>query len=817
MKKVLLFLFIIQTYLFAGVTGKLVGRVTDKNTGEPLIGANAFLQGTNLGAATDVDGKFIIINIPPGVHNLKVSYIGYETVSIENIKIIVDQTTQIEVSLSAQSLLVGEVIVIAQTTMIHKDLTSSISVISRDEIESLPVANFTDLLGLQAGVVGSGSNLHIRGGRSNEVAYMIDGMLVQDPLLGGMVTNINNDAIQEMSLLSGTFNAEYGNALSGVVNLVTRDGSDDYSGKIEFRSSEFGIQEYSRLHENRVNGSFSGPIFTDKLKFFISGEQNNEGSYLSFGYNKEQTFFSKISTTFIPNLSIAISNRGSKGSHQNYSHSYKYIPDQYLRSRRDSWQSTIALTHTLANNFFYNLRASYFNQGYYSGLDKDTSEYIPSSDWTYLPNAGNGLEFYEKADPQELTDSRTASADIKFDALWQIGNLNEVKFGWLLKKNWLNYNYVYDPKRNYPYLNDYKATPYEGSAYIQDKIELDELIINIGLRFDYMNANVQFRNNPLDSSSVIKVSPRSQISPRIGIAHPISDLTKLHFAYGHFFQNPSFRYLYENHQYDLNVREPIFGQADLDAERTIAYEVGISHQFSDRVAINITAYYKDITGLLGTRYYFPYVDGRYTGYTLYVNEAYANVQGFETNLTIRPDKYFSGKIAYTYSVAKGRASSEEEYYPGTQASTQLYYLNFDQTHVLNAICTFTIPAEEGPELFGNYLFDNMDFNLIFKANSGYPYTPGGRDAGLVIKNSLREPSQYSLDLLMGKEFRIIDNIRLRIFTEILNLTNNRNILYVYRDSGSPDYTQGNHSTEYIKDPSNYGAPRSIRLGASVKF
>jgi hypothetical protein len=111
----------------------------------------------------------------------------------------------------------------------------------------------------------------------------------------------------------------------------------------------------------------------------------------------------------------------------------------------------------------------------------------------------------------------------------------------------------------------------------------------------------------------------------------------------------------------------------------------------------------------------------------------------------------------------------------------------------------------------------MDFNLIFKANSGYPYTPGGRDAGLVIKNSLRQPGQYSIDLLLGKEIKLVDNFRLRIFGEILNLTNHRNILYVYPDTGSPDFTQGNHSIEYMRDPSDYGPPRSIRLGASVKF
>jgi hypothetical protein len=817
MKKLLLLLLIIPSFLFAGVTGKLVGKVMDKNTGEPLIGANIIIQGTILGSVADHDGRFIIINIPPDTYNVKVSFIGYESVLFENVKIIVDQTTQLSIDLYAKSLQVGEVVVTAKSSMIHMDLTSSISVISREEIEALPVSNFTELLSLQAGVVGSGTDLHVRGGRSNETAYMIDGMLVQDPLLGGLATNIGKDAIQEMSLLSGTFNAEYGNALSGVVNVVTRDGSEDYSGKIEMKTSEFGIPEYNRLHQNIETASFSGPILSNKLKFFISGEQNDVGSYLPFGYDRELNFFSKISTTLIPDFKIMVTNRGSKGSSQNYNHAFKYIPDQYLRNRRDSWQSVLTITHTLAANFYYDLRASYFNQGYYSGLDKDTSQYISSSDWTYLPNAGNGIEFYSHADPQELIESRTASADLKFDALWQIGNINEVKFGWTLKKNWLKYFYVYDPKRNYPYLNDYKTSPYEASSYIQDKIEFPELIINVGLRFDYMNANVQFRNNPLDPASVIKVSPRSQLSPRIGIAHPISDKTKLHFAYGHFFQNPEFRYLYENHQYDLNVREPIFGQANLDAERTIAYEVGIAHQFSDRIAIDVTAYYKDITGLIGTQYFFPYVDGRYTGYTLYVNETYANVRGFEVNLTVRPDKYFSGGITYTYSVAKGSASSEEENYPGTEASTQLYYLDFDQTHVFNAIGTFTIPEGEGPQIFGKNIFDNMDFNLIFKANSGYPYTPGGRDVGLVIKNSLREPSNYNLDLLFGKEFRIVNNFRLRIFAEILNLTNHRNILYVYTDSGSPDYTQGTHSIEYMRDPSNYGPPRSIRLGASIKF
>lgn len=817
MKKIFLIVALISTFLFGGTTGKLSGVIKDADTGEPLVGANILIEGTSFGAATNLRGEYVILNIPPGRYNVKISFIGYETILMQNVVIIVDQTTNLSVDLKPQTLQVGEVIVTAKTPLIQKDLTSSISVISRDEIEALPVASFTELLSLQAGVVASGSNLHIRGGRSNEVAYMVDGMLVVDPLLGGLATQINNDAIQEMSLLSGTFNAEYGNALSGVVNIVTRDGSDKLSGKLEMRTSEFGIERYASLHESRINGSLSGPLFTNYLKFFISADQDKRGSYLPFGYNNERTFFTKLTTTALEGFKIALSNRGSKGKRQSYNHAYKYIPEQYLRRRTDSWQTTLAITHTVQNNLFYDVKFSYFNQGYYSGIDKDTSQYLPTSKRIYLP-IGNGFEFFSLADPLELIDSRTVTLDGKADAVWQINNFNEVKFGLSYKKHRLKYFYVYDPKRNFPYKNDYITEPFEFAGYIQDKIELPYLVINIGLRYDLMNANIIFREDPLKPGSLVKAKPRSQLSPRIGIAHPISERTKLHFSYGHFFQNPDFQYLFENNQYDLNVREPLFGQPSLDAQRTISYEVGVAHQFTDRIAINVTAYYRDITGLIGTRYYFPFVDGRYTGYTLYVNEDYANVKGFEVNLDIRPDKYFSGGLSYTYSVAKGSASSETEQYPGTQESTLLYYLDFDRTHMLNLTGTYTVPNSEGPQLFGYHIFEKMDFSLVFRLSSGAPYTPGGRDVGFVEKNSLRQPSTYTLDFMFGKEFDIYKNFRVRLFAEILNLTDHKNILYVYRDTGEPDFTfEGNHSLEWMRDPSNFGPPRSVRLGATIRF
>ncbi len=819
MKKFIVIFFCLISVLQGGVTGKIVGVVRDAYTSQPLIGANIeVISKTLTGAATDLDGTFMILNLPPDYYQIRVSYMGYETTIVENVRVVVDQATTLSIKLGPSTITGEEVVIIAENPLVQKDLTSTISVVRREEIENLPVTNFSELLSLQAGVIGSGSNLHIRGGRSNEIAFLIDGMYVRDPLLGGLATEINNDAIQEMSLLSGTFNAEYGNALSGVVNIITRDGGENLGGKFEGRTSQFGVSRYAEYDRSRINGYIGGPLITQNVKFFISGESFERGSYLPFGYNDIMTGFAKVSILLPGNLKLTWSNRASKEKRQGYYHSWKYIPEQYLRIRTDSYQSILTLTHSITPKFFYDLRVSYFNQGYYSGIDKDTSAYLASSQRQYLSAAGNGFEFWEKADPVELTDSRTVTADLKADFVWQLNKIHEIKFGYQYLQHRIRLFYVYDPKRNFPYINDYTTEPLESAGYVQDKIEFPFLVINLGLRFDYMNANTTFRKDPLDPNSLVKVDSRQQLSPRVGIAHPISEKTKLHFSYGHFFQNPDFQFLFENQQYDLNVREPLFGQADLDAERTVSYEVGLAHQFSPRMALSLTAFYRDVTGLIGTRYYQAFSQGRYVGYTLYVNEDYANIRGLELNIDLRPGRYLSGGLNYSYQIAKGSASSETEQYPGTEESTKLYFLDFDQTHVFNVNGTLVIPKDRGPSLFNWKIFGNTDMSLILRFNSGYPYTPSGRDIGFVDKNSLRRPTNYTLDMEIGKAFKFYKQAKMRIFVEVLNLTDHRNIIYVYPDTGDPDFTfVGDPSEEYMKDPSNYGPPRTISLGASVIF
>ena len=168
----ILLLFHPSPELYAGTTGKLKGRVVDGATGTPLPGVNVKILDSALGAATDVDGNFIILNVFPGRHVLNASYIGYAPTSI-SVVVTVDLTTKQNFSLTQQSIEVGEVVVVAERPIVEMGRTNSASIMSADQIDELPVQSLTDLVQLQAGVVLDRSGgIHIRGGRTNEVAYL---------------------------------------------------------------------------------------------------------------------------------------------------------------------------------------------------------------------------------------------------------------------------------------------------------------------------------------------------------------------------------------------------------------------------------------------------------------------------------------------------------------------------------------------------------------------------------------------------------------------------------------------------------------------
>jgi len=215
--------------LFAGTTGKISGNVTDQETGEPIVGANVIIEGTYLGASADLEGYFSIGNIPPGEYRVIFSAVGYQKIIVEKVRVNIDLTTNLDMKLSSSVIQLNqEVVVTSQRPLVQKDLTSTSVTISAGEIKMMPVESIGQIVNLQAGVIAG----HFRGGRSNDVAYLIDGVAVTDAFNGGFGVQVENSSVRQMEVITGTFNAEYGQSLSGVVNIVTQSGSDKFEGYV---------------------------------------------------------------------------------------------------------------------------------------------------------------------------------------------------------------------------------------------------------------------------------------------------------------------------------------------------------------------------------------------------------------------------------------------------------------------------------------------------------------------------------------------------------------------------------------------------------
>jgi len=822
------FLILIPFVLQAGVTGKISGRLLHIDSGEAINGATIQIMGTNFGSVSDENGRFTILNLPPNKYSVKISFIGLETIVLTEIQVTVDLTTWLNLTMSPSILEGQEVVVNAPEDIIEKDLAGTRAVVTQEQFDALPITKMVDALGLQAGVLRDGYELNVRGGRPAQVAYLIDGVYVQDPFLGSFANDLGSNSIQELTLLSGTFNAEYGNAMSGIVNIVTRDGSRRWSARLESRTGTFQNEDGNKPEGELTSWSIGGPLLGENIRLFLSGQHTDLDKYFPWGFDRANSYTGKLTFTSAPNIKLNLLYRLSWKNWKHYNHRWKYIPEQYYLEKSNRQHFNLNLTHSLNEHMFYELRISHYEQNYRKGvwIDstsswKDSSAYAPYSDYEWYSEAGNGFEFYAQREPPIYTISSTNTLDLRGDVVWQLNSWNELKVGFQYKKHTLDLLNPYDPGRAYPYRDEYHTVPIETATYFQDKIEFPFLVVNLGLRYDRMDGQVSYREDPIDESTRTESTPKDQISPRLGIAHPVSDRTKVHFAYGHFFQNPPYAYLYNRLNYDLNVLSPVFGDPDMEAEKTIAYEVGLTHQFTPRFLGRFNAFYKDVTNLVGTRYFAAFAEDapeRYASFTLIINEDYAYSKGFEINLEYTPIDMVSAYLNYTYSIAMGNASQADEQYPGSIETTTLYYLDFDRRHALNIYGTLRSGEEQGLKIFNSYPFARCDLGFVLVANSGKPYTPYGRDIGLVEINSLRKPTTYSLDVVTGKRFDLPGKLSARAFLEVLNLTNARNVRLIFTSTGEPDYslTEG-RSEEYLNNPTHWGPPRTIRVGLTLDW
>lgn len=873
----LLFFLLFNGLAFAGQTGKISGYITDDETGEPVVGANVILEGTYFGAACDLEGYYFINNIPPGKYNLAISAIGYKKTIITDVQVKIDLTTAIDVKLKTDVLELGEEVVIqAEKPLIQKDLTSTSVTVSSDDIQMIPVENIQQVVNLQAGVMAG----HFRGGRLGEVAYLVDGISVTDAFNGAISVEVENSSVRQLEVISGTFNAEYGQALSGIVNIVTKEGSPTkFEGSVSGFVGNY-IAGDSELFPNAdklsldgpkdIQFSISGPTkLIPNLTFFMTGRYFEEegylygrriynigdvspffptgdGQYVGMNPYEKKSFNGKLTYT-IPNWKFSYSLFFDNNWNRYYDHGYRWAPDGRNNHYRDNMIHNLQMFYYPSNSTYLSLKFSsnlhkYYGYLYENPYDEryvDPQQGIPTSAYTFR-YGGNQVDRYNR---------NTLTYIGQFAIESQLSKEHKVKFGGEAR-----IHDMYDHGKSIVNLTDgqiddfgmplftlgysqehsegnqsYRKRPYEFSAYIQDKMEYDIMIINVGLRYDYFNSNSTLPGdikNPLNNpdlpgyNETVASEDEQQFSPRLGVSFPITDQGAIYFSYGHFLQIPRFENLYLNDEYIINQGQSlssITGNPNLKVERRIQYEVGLQQVVFPNVALDLTVYYSDIRNLLGMEIINTYEGFKYARF---VNRDYGNVKGFIVAFDKRFADYFSAKVDYTYQVAEGNASDPYAVYndnqtdPPVESEKKVVPLDWDQRSTLNLTTNVGNP--------GDWMV-----GLIFSYGSGTPYTEDIKISnGVRFENGGRKPTFLNLDLRADKFFELY-GLRLHTYLWVYNVLDIRNEYGVYSTTGRANSDLDTRNAgeiiglntidEYVRNPSMYSSPRQIRLGFSIGF
>jgi hypothetical protein len=231
---------------WGGNTGKIAGKATDIKTREPLVGVNILVEGTKLGATTDVQGDYYILNVLPGTYTVRASQLGYKQAEATDVRVRVDATTEVTFRLDQTVLEIGqEVVITAQRPLIEKDNTSTRTFIESSEILNRPATVVAEVVSALPSINVENGVLKVRGGTLNEVSFLIDGTRAWNPMNQDPYTNINLSSIQEMEVITGSYNAEYGEARSGIFNIITKEGSQRYTFAADVRYQAPGVKHWS--------------------------------------------------------------------------------------------------------------------------------------------------------------------------------------------------------------------------------------------------------------------------------------------------------------------------------------------------------------------------------------------------------------------------------------------------------------------------------------------------------------------------------------------------------------------------------------------
>jgi hypothetical protein len=932
--------FLLINFASLAQTGKISGKVTDVQTGEPLIGANILILNTSFGSASDVNGKYLISQVPPGEYDLRASYIGYQDVTIQNVRVVSGLTQAVNIAMPSESIATEEVVIISQRPLIEKSSTNAVRIIDSETLETLPTRDLDNIASLQPGVVLQNDLITIRGSRPDETGYLLEGADVKNVLDsdGGQLITITPDAVQELLIQAGGYNAEFGNANAGIIQSNLKTGKENYSFSLRAETDNFGnysgekfLDTYSYGYSDYVL-TMSGPVLTDKIKVFLSGENFFVRDYAPMFFDASPSSYSDgalFDTTRVfdtgalggdPNDSRILNWHGGNISGR-FQSRYTFNGTAFIdvkplvlkfsgaftwQQQRTNFPNIINLFNqerlplTDNSDLLLNMKGTYllsentFIEGIVNYLDQRAKTYDPYFDddlllysdslaaaqngWTYAsytsqpaPYDFYGFPFlrpgtlivgnplantigtntpqiaYTKDNNNYYGGSLALTSQLKEHELkaggsfqrWTVRRYQITAISSILSNIRLNPDNVRTTEEFISFLQNtqYAAFnnfgydlfgneteeglyapkhPIFASGYLQDKFETEDIIINAGLRFDYINmdswsfvdpTNPQYNETthfPILSEEEITYS---FVSPRLGFSFPVTDQTVFHMQYGKFVQSPSLDVAYRGaHQ---SAQQLIGGFAFLnpiaynpEPIRTTQYEIGFSQQFADFAAFDVTAFYKDINGQLVYAFQPVQAGREISQYPVYQNQDFATTKGLELSLKIRRVERVRAEINYTYSDSRGTNSFAASAFGSVQVNnnvpTVIIPLDYDQTHRGSVSLDYRFMKDDGGPIL-----ENLGVNLLLTFNSGHPYTlaqptslgqssawTGGAIAGDTRQrrpaepmNSSSTPWVYNLDLRIDKTVPIV-NMNFNFYIYVQNLLNTKNVVNVYDQTGN---------------------------------
>jgi outer membrane receptor protein involved in Fe transport len=856
----------------AGTTGKISGRIIESTKSEGLAGANIVLTGTNLGAATNIDGYYAILNVPPGSYEIQVRLIGYRTYVVKDVRVSSDNTTKLDASMQEAVVSAAEVVVTAQRPVVQVNLTSTIATVSDKEIKSLPVQELADIVNLQAGVVDG----HFRGGRDGEVQYQVNGVSVNNVYDNTSSIKIDRSLIQEVQVVTGTFDAEYGQAMSGVVNTVLKSGSERFEWNAEVYGGDFLYESGGKrgltykahpFSTQSYQANLSGPTGLPETYFLLSGRRHvfddylyatrmfkpiwapvrnslgqivtydwaGDGKEVPLGYKRDWSGLARVTNKSIRDVEISYQMLYNYTEGVDADIAWLLNPDGRKTQKTLSYIHGIDVTHVLSPSTLYTI-----------SLHQNVFDY---KDWVY--EDFNDPRYDSAGSQVTLTNSNIVSRGVQFDRFRQktesylarftltsqAAREHQIRIGGEFQYSRMQFGtpgtlvyltdggvtqlvrYVDNPP-DYPGVQTYH--PISASAYVQDLIEWNDLTIRAGVRFEFFNARGTLPGdlaNPANAiggapvSLPVATTPKTSFAPRFGLSYPISATAGIFFSYGHFYQLPPLRDMFNNSNYAILARIQgatsnygVLGNPDVKPEQTVQYEFGYKHALTPALGLTINLFYKDIRDLLGVEFISTYNDAQYTRLT---NVDFGSVSGFTISLTQRRIGIVSTSLDYTWQTAQGNTSDPAETARLAEqrldARPKLIPLSWDQRHTLNASIQLSQP-------------EDYSVSAIVKIGSGLPYTPafGSNFGSQTETNSGTGPIGITVDMRAEKSFSVV-GLQMNAFLRVFNVFNTTYFGgAVFPTTGSPDYT-ANYVGDRLQltNPLRYFAPRRIELGISL--